>query len=74
MAQAGPGSPDTSLISNIDGETRPKSTVWISLRYGSPRTGGEVVHTWGITSLSPGDGSRPVMPQVGPQVGPATRQ
>eukprot|EP00966_Prymnesium_polylepis_P271088 6262689-Prymnesium_polylepis.1 len=37
--------------------------------------GGGGVHTWGITSLSPGgDGSRPVMPQVGPQVRPATRQ
>eukprot|EP00966_Prymnesium_polylepis_P251278 5809628-Prymnesium_polylepis.1 len=32
------------------------------------RARGGVVHTWGITSLSPGgDGSRPVMPQVGPQ-------
>eukprot|EP00966_Prymnesium_polylepis_P020594 473733-Prymnesium_polylepis.1 len=33
MAPAGPGSPDTTtLISNIDGETGPKSTVWISTR------------------------------------------
>eukprot|EP00966_Prymnesium_polylepis_P138726 3205728-Prymnesium_polylepis.1 len=52
-----------------------RSATAVQCIYTVARARGEVIHTPGITSQSPGgDGSGPVMPQVGPQVGPATRQ